>query len=490
MASTAFDDRQQRWPAPGPTVTVGDGVESIGQFTDIQRAVDALGGRGGTVSIEAGFYAVNAGLHFDATRSNVTLRGAGNATRILFSPQPEGARVFLEVESAEHVSVEDLFIVAVDADAIVRLEDSHRCRVRGCVLVNLPAPTGGPAAATAVDVSGDSTRCEIVGNSLLGARAVSSVSPAGVVADLLVRDNLGLSTQVAVSLREARDIEIVHNQFRGFPKELLAGTPDLSRHAIGDFQSRVADACRAKPCPAHHLAAGILIYSGRRVVISENLIAARVAVLGFLLVNARLDKNNLDSVIGILITFGLLVNIESNLVAGRFAGLVHAGIVAHLGCTGNQWLGGHGIVWMSLGELVSSLAPLLASALEALDGAGRAPAGGAAIADAVATAAPLASGVQSFGMAMTAKIHWYRPTTLHRRGEDRAPSLCPTRIRSGRLERPRLEAGAAGRWQARCHHRRAGRPGASPLRLRRMASRDRRHPAGSSGPGSPFLSGA
>ena len=38
--------------------TVGDGIDSHGQFTDIQQAIDALGGRGGVVCVGRGVYTV------------------------------------------------------------------------------------------------------------------------------------------------------------------------------------------------------------------------------------------------------------------------------------------------------------------------------------------------------------------------------------------------------------------------------------------------
>ena len=80
-------------------MTVGDGVDSHGQFTDIQQAIDSLGNRGGVVCIGRGFYTVTAGLVLNNTKRNVILRGTGPATRIFFAPAEGTSRVFLKYSS-------------------------------------------------------------------------------------------------------------------------------------------------------------------------------------------------------------------------------------------------------------------------------------------------------------------------------------------------------------------------------------------------------
>ena len=98
LDDSTFTDCRDHWPRPCEcdycTVTVGDGVDSHGQFTDIQQAINALGNRGGVVCIGRGFYTVTAGLILNNTKNNVIIRGMGPATRILFAPT-QGAGVFL-----------------------------------------------------------------------------------------------------------------------------------------------------------------------------------------------------------------------------------------------------------------------------------------------------------------------------------------------------------------------------------------------------------
>ena len=119
------------------TVTVGDGVDSHGQFTDIQQAINALGNRGGVVCIGRGFYTVTTGLVLDNTKRNVILRGMGPATRIFFTPAEGRHRVFLKIERTEYVRLENVFVVSVNAEALVRVSGTSFCRIENCTLVNL-----------------------------------------------------------------------------------------------------------------------------------------------------------------------------------------------------------------------------------------------------------------------------------------------------------------------------------------------------------------
>lgn len=401
LAGTRVTDCRNHWPPAGCdgccTVTVGDGVDSRGQFTDIQEAINALGNRGGIVCIGRGFYTVRVGLMLD--QRNVIIRGMGPATRIFFAPEEDDPRVFLSIQGTELARLEDVFVVAVNADALVRINGSHSCRIRDCVLVNLPVRADDEArVARAIDFVEDCNNCEVVHNALLAAKAVACTN--GIVTELLVRDNQALSTQVAVGLRQARGVEVVHNQFRGLGREVFPGDLRLTRDNIDAFQARLAIAFRAAPALANFQAAGVLIYTGNRVVIADNLITAQVGVLAFLLLNARVERNDILSLVGALVIFGIVVKVEDNFVLGLFAGLVHAGVIADLDCTGNEWLGFHGIVWMSLAELARSFGSLLTGALGFV-GLG----GDATVERTVATGARLAGSLQAFGMVVIAKVH-------------------------------------------------------------------------------------
>jgi Family of unknown function (DUF6519)/Right handed beta helix region len=404
LAHTTFTDCREHWPPlcceAGCTVTVGDGVDSHGQFTDIQQAINALGNRGGVVCIGRGFYTVTSTLRVDGLR-NVIIRGMGPATRIFFAPQQGSAPVFLSISGAEHIRFEDVFVAAVNVDALVRITASHFCRVEKCILVNLPAAAGRAASQSrAVDLIENPSHCEIVHNLMVAGKGVAC--SVGNVSELSVRDNQMLCTQIAVMLREARGVEIVHNQLRGLGARPFPGELRLSRDTIDEFQVEVSAAFRAAAQTASFQAAGVLVYAGNRVVVSENLISAQIAVLGFLLIDVRVERNDVLSLIGVLLIFGAVVKVEDNFVLGIFAGLIHAGIVADLDCTSNEWVGLVGIVWMSLEELLRSLGPLLGGALGSLGIAGPGPNVVGGIAN---TGAGLAGNLLAFGLVLIAKVH-------------------------------------------------------------------------------------
>jgi hypothetical protein len=403
--STTFTDCRDHWPPVGEcdccTVTVGDGVDSHGQFTDIQQAINALGNRGGVVCIGRGFYTVTAGLVLNNTKRNVIIRGMGPATRILFAP-PQGApRVFLTIERTEHVRLEDVFVVSVNAEALIRITESHFCHVEDCTLINVPGrPNDQVPAARAIDLAGDCSHCEIARNALLAAKAVTSTR--GQVRELIVRDNQILALQISILINQGQGVEILHNQMRGLPRGLFNIDINLSRDSIDAFQVFVSQAFRAVPALANFQAAGVLIFTGNRVVIFQNLITAQVAVLGFLFLNARIHQNDVVSLIGVLIVYGIRVKIEDNFVLALFAGLIHAGIIVALDCTANEWLGFWGIVWMSLAELSRVFASLLGGALASV---GLTANGSLTVNDTVTTGAQLAGNLQAFGLALINKVH-------------------------------------------------------------------------------------
>jgi hypothetical protein len=80
-------DCRSKWPPAGAsgecgccsTATVGDGVESFGQFTSIQQAINSLPPKGGEVSILPGRYFENVYL---AQRQDIVIHGCGWQTRV------------------------------------------------------------------------------------------------------------------------------------------------------------------------------------------------------------------------------------------------------------------------------------------------------------------------------------------------------------------------------------------------------------------------
>jgi hypothetical protein len=400
--ATTFTDCRDHWPhaceCDTCTVTVGDGVDSHGQFTDIQQAINALGNRGGVVCIGRGFYMVTAGLLLDNTKHNVIIRGMGPATRILFAP-PQGAPgVFLTIRGTEQVRLENVFVVSSNAESLVRIAGSNFVRIEDCYLINIPGRVGDQQREQrAVDFDGDlCTNCEIVRCGLLASIAVSSTS--GEVRQLAVRRNDILARQASVLLTQVFDLEIVENRMRGLPR-LPFGQINISRDTIDAFQIGVWSNFRATATPGDFQAVGVFVFTANRMVVARNLINAQVAVLGFLLLNARVEQNDILSVVGLLVVLGLVVKVEDNLVFGLFAGILHVGIVADVDYTSNEFLGLNGIIWMSLAELLRGLSVLLTGSVSA------GLATGPQVNNAVTVAAALPTAVQALAFAFAAKIH-------------------------------------------------------------------------------------
>jgi hypothetical protein len=185
-----FSDCRVFWPpsfggcdcADCCTVTVGDGVDSHGEFTDIQKAIDSLGAAGGIVCLGRGVFVVTNTIRIDATKKNVIIRGMGWATRIIFAPdQQSGTRLLFDIESTSQVRLESFFAVAASAGAIVRIANSRFCQVRDTTLVNLNLnPGDGNAfvgvlqAGRAIELSGSCLDCDIDSNLLLAAKGIVS----------------------------------------------------------------------------------------------------------------------------------------------------------------------------------------------------------------------------------------------------------------------------------------------------------------------------
>jgi Family of unknown function (DUF6519)/Carboxypeptidase regulatory-like domain/Right handed beta helix region len=189
-----FANCRQFWPPPFGkgdctgccTVTVGDGVYSQGDFiNDIQGAVSSLGTAGGEVCLGRGVFTVSTSILIDSSKSKVTIRGMGWATKLIFTPDAQsGSRVLFDVAGTSHITLESFFAVARSAQAMVRITDSTFCAVRDTALVNLnisPA-TGsdfvGAAALSgrAIELVGTCSDLEIEKNLLLAAKGIVSVA--------------------------------------------------------------------------------------------------------------------------------------------------------------------------------------------------------------------------------------------------------------------------------------------------------------------------
>lgn len=197
-AGTFGPDCRQFWPPAGGgdctgccTVTVGDGVNSHGNFTDIQKAIDSLGPAGGEVCLGRGVFVVPSTIRIDGSRKNVIVRGMGWATKLIFSPDGQsGSRVLFSIESTSHITLESFFAVAESAQSMVRITDSQFCIVRDTALINLglDAASGtaftnnnlatGGQAGRAIELAGVCVECDIHANTLIAGKGIVSTSGA------------------------------------------------------------------------------------------------------------------------------------------------------------------------------------------------------------------------------------------------------------------------------------------------------------------------
>lgn len=127
-------DCRTLWPPGGggcccTDFTVGDGVRSTGDFSDIQAAVYAATA-GGTISILEGDYALKAPVRVEA--KHLVIRGCGPATRIRAS----GFDAAFVLRDSDDVVLESLTIEASSPFGAVLVEVSNGVTVRDCTVVN------------------------------------------------------------------------------------------------------------------------------------------------------------------------------------------------------------------------------------------------------------------------------------------------------------------------------------------------------------------
>ena len=148
-------------------------------------------------------------------------------------------------------------------------------------------------------------------------------------------------------------------------------------------------------------AVGVLVYTGQRVVISDNLITAQVGILAFLLIDAHLTDNQILALIGMVLIFGVLIRFANAWCWGYWWVCCRLGSLRNLLCEGNAWLGLYGVVLESLRELMQSMGPLLALALEG----GITEAGTTVVTNALTGGEALVGRLQAIGLAAILKIH-------------------------------------------------------------------------------------
>jgi hypothetical protein len=124
------------------TFTVGDGTSSVGDFSDIQEAVNALPQTGGRVCLLPGVYPLRMTVTVHGV--DIIISGCGRQARII---GPAGAPAF-EV-AGQRMTLESLFIEGRSPGGVVVVDDSRVVRVADCQIANvggaeLANKAGGP----------------------------------------------------------------------------------------------------------------------------------------------------------------------------------------------------------------------------------------------------------------------------------------------------------------------------------------------------------
>ena len=111
------------------TVTVGDGVKSTGQYTDIQAAINTLE-NGGRVCILPGEYILQDTVQIPY--DNVIISGCGQQTRII-GPQEIPA---FRIEDRNQVGFESLYVETNSDQGGIQVRSSHNFKLTGCWIIN------------------------------------------------------------------------------------------------------------------------------------------------------------------------------------------------------------------------------------------------------------------------------------------------------------------------------------------------------------------
>ncbi len=141
------------------TVTVGDGVRSVGDFTDLQEAIDEVPD-GGTVCVLPGEYVLRQPVRIDG-RNGVTISGCGRAARIL-----AGQFSALIASRSEAIRLQGLSVEAASPRGAMAFDVCREITIVGCHVQQ--AATRAPAAAVPAIVVAAGESIRIQTNTLLG----------------------------------------------------------------------------------------------------------------------------------------------------------------------------------------------------------------------------------------------------------------------------------------------------------------------------------
>ena len=113
------------------TVSVGDGLHSQGDYTDIQTAIDALPEDGGTVCVLAGDYTIAKSIVLRG-RSHITISGCGSRTRLIGGST---APVFV-IEGGDDIQLDALNVAARSSTAAILAGKVTDLRIVNNTIIN------------------------------------------------------------------------------------------------------------------------------------------------------------------------------------------------------------------------------------------------------------------------------------------------------------------------------------------------------------------
>lgn len=284
------------------TVTVGDGRTSVGDFNDIQMAIDSLPNRGGRVCILPGRYSLNNPV--EIKRNNVIVSGCGRQARIV---GPAQGSAFV-VDESHQVALEALWVDASSPQqGAIRVYRSGGFRLADCLV---RSPRRGRHAPTLQVV--DSRSVTIVDSTFVAWRGVSVQGQGVLIArnvlraggiwvwdgsvGVLIRDNIiqgntktggrgpGIILGGGQPSGEAggvKTVEILDNVIRHMNNSGISTMADTAQNDLGDVEdvniarNRITECAREGPDPRFDSEAvgGIVLRNASRVRVHDNYVA-------------------------------------------------------------------------------------------------------------------------------------------------------------------------------------------------------------------------
>ncbi len=269
---------------------------------------------------------------------------------------------------------------------------------------------GFKTASQSVTVVANETAVVTFRLALGNATTVSSMDVSSIAAvrsnanQIRIRENRILALLSSIFLVRTEDCDIIANRLLGLDaqtiKTLQAG--ELNRNTIDTFQQTVMTVLTTGPAGMAFQGAAIVLLSGARVTVAENLITGLLGMMAIFLSAARIRDNQILSLLALLVVDGLVIRVTGNLIAGIYAGWMQVGLLVDFVCDSNVWLGFYGLTFLPLSTFQKTIAPLLDRALES---AGFATSGGKVIDNVLQAITQTGASLNSLGLVALVKIH-------------------------------------------------------------------------------------